>query len=208
LSSLGDRPTRADARHNAQRILDAAAELTATDPGVSLERVAGRAGVSRATLYHHFSSRDALMGALTDRSVAEVKAALEAARPDEGSPFAALERLLLAAWRVVGRYRGLVIVNQRLERSELRARLEPALAPVRALIARGRSVGDFDPEVPEDWLLGVLTDMIHAASAQVTAGTMAADVAERTLLRSAVGVLSAHRAKPTDEFAGGRGLTT
>jgi AcrR family transcriptional regulator len=188
---------RADARRNAQRILDATAALIATDPAASLEQVAAQAGVSRATLYHHFASRDALLDALTARSVGEVSEALAGARPGEGPPVEALARSLRAAWRVIGRYRGLVIVNpQRLERSELRARLEPALGPVRGLIARGQRSGAFDPELPEEWLIGVLTDMIHAASRQVTAGALTAEAAERTLLRSAAAALTGHRRRP------------
>jgi AcrR family transcriptional regulator len=193
LSNLTDKPSRADARRNKQRILDATAELIATDPGVSLEQLAARAGVSRATLYHHFAGRDTLMDALTERSIGEVKAALEAARPQEGSAGEALERVLLAAWQVIGRYRGLVIVNQRLERAELRARLEPALFPVRSLIRRGQQSGEFDPELPADWLIGIVTDLIHAASRQVTAGTMDPQAAQRALLRSATATLSSHR---------------
>ncbi len=95
LSNLGERRVRADARRNAQRILDATAELIAADPAVSLEQVAAHAHVSRATLYHHFTSRDALMDALTQRSINEVKGALEAARPHEGSAGEAMERALL-----------------------------------------------------------------------------------------------------------------
>jgi AcrR family transcriptional regulator len=201
LSTLGGgKPSRADARRNAERILEATSEMIAIDPAVSLERVADRAGVSRATLYHHFPSRDALMDALTARSVAEVKAALEAARPQEGTATEALERELRAAWRVVGRYRGLVIVNQRLEPSELRARLEPALELMHSLIVRGQRSGEFDPELPVDWLIGILTDMIHAASRQVTGGAMDADAAERALLRSATAALASHRRRRTDEL--------
>jgi AcrR family transcriptional regulator len=181
------------------------AELIAVDAAVSLEQVAASAGVSRATLYHHFSSRDALMDALTERSVAEVTSALAAGRPDEGSPTEAMERLLLAAWQVVGRYRGLVIVNQRLEGSELRARLEPALALLRRLIVRGQRAGDFDPELPVQWLIAVLTDLIHAASGQVCAGAMTTDEAQRALLRTVAGVLTAHRPMT---FAAAAGLTT
>jgi AcrR family transcriptional regulator len=189
LSSL-----RADARRNARRILDATAELIAVHPGVSLEQIAARAGVSRATLYHHFANRDALLDALTERSVAEVKGALERARPQEGTATEALERVLAAAWEVVGRYRGLVIVNpQRLERAELRSRLEPALAHVRELVVRGQAGGEFDPELPADWLIGILTDMIHAASRQVTVGAMDPQSAERALLRSARAALASHR---------------
>ncbi len=193
MSNLGERPVRADARRNVRRILEATTELIATDPGASMERVAAAAGVSRATLYHHFSSRDALMDALTDQSIGEVTAALEAARPAEGTPAEAMERVLLAAWQVIGRYRGLVIVNQRLERAELRARLAPALAPVRGVIARGQHDGTFDPELPAEWLLGTVIDLIHAASRQVTGGAMDPPAAERALLRTAGATLASHR---------------
>jgi AcrR family transcriptional regulator len=194
LSSFGDQSTRADARRNARRLLDAAAELLAADPLVSLEQIAAHACVSRTTLYHHFPNREALLDALTDRSVSEVSAALESARPTEGAAAEAMQRALKTTWRVVGRYRGLVLINPpRLGRDELRRRLEPALEPVRSLIVRGQRSGAFDPELAPDWLLGLITDMIHAASAQVSAGTMDATTAERALLRSASAVLSAHR---------------
>jgi len=184
---------RADARRNVERILVVTTELIAADAGVSMESVAAAAGVSRATLYHHFGSRDALMDALTDQSIGEVAAALAAAHSDEGMAAEAMERVLRAAWQVIGRYRGLVIVNQRLERAELRARLAPALAPVRAVLARGQREGAFDPELPTEWLLSTVIDLIHAASRQVTAGAMDADSAERALLRTAAAMLASHR---------------
>lgn len=200
LSSFSPKPARADARRNAERILDATAELLATDPGVSLEQVAARAGISRATLYHHFAGRDALLDALTARSIAEVTAAIETARPSADSATDAMARVLSAAWQVIGRYRGLVIVNpRRLERGELRARMEPALGPVRALIHRGQRSGEFDREVPADWLIGVVTDLIHAASREVSAGAMDAADAERVLLRTAGAVFASHRASPPSE---------
>ena len=187
-------PTRADARRNSERILDATAELLAIEPGVSLEHVAAHAGISRATLYHHFAGRDVLLDALTVRSIAEVTAAIETARPGAGPATEAMARVLRAAWQVIGRHRGLVLVNpRRLERAELRARLEPALAPVRALIDRGQRSGEFDREVPPDWMIGVITDVIHAASREVSVGAMNAAGAERLLLRTAGAVLTSHR---------------
>lgn len=195
MSSFSAEPSvRADARRNAQRILDATAELIATDPAATLGQVATRAGLSRATVYHHFASRDALLDALTERSIREVRAALDAARPAEGTATAATEHMLRATWQVIGRYRGLVIVNpQRLERAELRARMKPALDPVRAVLARGQRSGEFDSELPVEWLIGILTDIIHAASRQVTAGAMEPDDAERVLLRTARATLTGHR---------------
>lgn len=195
LSSFASQSGRADARRNAERILDATAHLLATNRGVSLEQVAEHAGVSRATVYHHFAGRDALLDALTERSITEVAAAVRSARPGDGPAAEAMERVLRATWRVIGRYRGLVIVNpRRLERAELRTRLEPALAPLRSLLRRGRRSGEFDPELPVEWLIGVLTDLIHAASRQVSTGAMRPAAAERVLLRTARGALTAHAA--------------
>jgi AcrR family transcriptional regulator len=191
LSSFAEKSGRADALRNADRILDATAELLAAHPGVSLEQVAAHAGLSRATLYHHFAGRDALLDALTERSITEVAAAIRSARPEDGPAEEAMERVLRATWQVIGRYRGLVIVNAgRIERAELRARLEPALAPIRALIRRGRRSGEFDRELPVEWTIGVITDLIHAASRQVSAGAMRPHAAERALLRTARGALS------------------
>jgi len=194
MSSFEDQSARADARRNVQRLLDAAAELLAADPLVSLEQVAAHAHVSRTTLYHHFANREALLDAITDRSVSEVCAAMRSARPADGDAAEAMDRVLKSTWQVVGRYRGLVLINpRRLGRDQLRQRLEPALEPIRSLIVRGQRSGAFDPGLAPDWLLGLLTDMIHAASAQVSAGIMDATTAERALLRSASAVLSAHR---------------
>lgn len=195
MSSFSERSGRADARRNAERILDATAELLARNPGASLEQVAEQAGVSRATVYHHFAGRDAVLDALTERSITEVASAVRSARPEDGPATEAIERVLRAAWQVIGRYRGLVIVNpRRLQRAELRARLGPALGPIRALLRRGQGSGEFDPELPVEWTIGVITDLVHAASQQVSAGAMRPSAAERILLRTALGVLASHRA--------------
>lgn len=199
MSRFEDRSARADARRNAGLLLDAAAELLTADPLVSLDLVAARAGVSRTTLYHHFPRREALLDALTDRSISDVCAALKSARSTEGAAAEAMDRALKTTWQVIGRYRGLVLINpRRLGRDELRRRLEPALEPVRSLIVRGQRSGVFDTELTPDWLLGLLTDMIHAASAQVSAGTMDTTTAEQALLRSASAVLGAHRSAKAD----------
>ncbi|MBV9000628.1 MAG: hypothetical protein JO304_16325, partial [Solirubrobacterales bacterium] len=62
-----------------------------------------------------------------------------------------------------------------------------------ALIDRGRQSGEFDREVPPDWLIGAVTDVIHAASREVSVGAMDAAGAERLLLRTAGAVLASHR---------------
>lgn len=53
-------PVAADPTIRRQVVAAARAEL-ATDPEAPIERIARRAGVSRATFYRHFGSRDALL---------------------------------------------------------------------------------------------------------------------------------------------------
>src|SRR5215469_2337222 len=60
-----ERPMRADARRNRERILQAARELFASDrPDVQVDDVARRAGVGVGTVYRHFPDKEALMGEL------------------------------------------------------------------------------------------------------------------------------------------------
>ena len=55
-----DRPLRADARRNHDRIVAAAREVFARHgPDLSLDEIAHRAGVSPATLFRHFANRAA-----------------------------------------------------------------------------------------------------------------------------------------------------
>src|SRR5206468_6230609 len=51
---------RADARGNRERILDAAGRLMDQSPTATLADVAAAAGISRSTIYRHFSGRGEL----------------------------------------------------------------------------------------------------------------------------------------------------
>jgi AcrR family transcriptional regulator len=68
-----DKTMRADARRNREKLLEAAAELFASEgTDVSLEAVAKRAGVGIGTLYRHFPTRDALIAETYRNEVAHV----------------------------------------------------------------------------------------------------------------------------------------
>ena len=60
-----ERPMRADARRNRERILAAARALFASErPDVGMDDVARAAGVGVGTVYRHFADKEALMGEL------------------------------------------------------------------------------------------------------------------------------------------------
>lgn len=85
---MTERPLRADARRNREKLLTAAAEVfAAAGEDATLEAVAARAGVGIGTLYRNFPDREALLVAAYQREVDALCLAvtdlLESKPPDE-----------------------------------------------------------------------------------------------------------------------------
>jgi len=72
-------PVQARSRATVNRILDAAAAIADEDgvDAATTRAIADRAGVSYPSLYRFFSDRDAILGALLERHVAELDARCE-----------------------------------------------------------------------------------------------------------------------------------
>jgi AcrR family transcriptional regulator len=95
--TLLERPKRADARRNYEKVLTAAREAFAEGgESTALEEIARRAGVGIGTLYRHFPNRQALLEALYLNEVDEV--CRSAVQLDGSDPWVALnswfERLI------------------------------------------------------------------------------------------------------------------
>jgi AcrR family transcriptional regulator len=184
-----DQPRRrADAERSVARILDAAVDALASDPDASMAEIARRAGVVRATIYVHFPTRESLVDAITQRAIAEATTVIEAAEPQRDDAPEALRRVLVSAWRSLGRYHALVAINTRLPHAELHAKHHPVLAALEPLIQRGQRDGSFRSDVPATWHLAMILALIHATSAELQAGRIPEDHAESALLAT---VLSA-----------------
>jgi AcrR family transcriptional regulator len=180
---------RADAERSIARILDAAVEALASDPETSMAEVARRAGVVRATIYVHFPTREALIDAVTHRAIAETTEVIAAAEPERGDAVDALRRVVMSAWRALGRYHALVAINTRLPHAELRQRHEPVLAVLEPLIERGQRDGAFRADAPVAWHLATILALIHAASAELDAQRMPTAEIESALLASVLGAV-------------------
>jgi AcrR family transcriptional regulator len=73
LSVTAQRPLRADARRNRERVLAAARETFASDGlDAQMDDVARRAGVGVGTVYRHFPTKEALVEAVAAAGYAEI----------------------------------------------------------------------------------------------------------------------------------------
>jgi AcrR family transcriptional regulator len=79
---VAERPPRADARRNREKVLRAAQDAFATSGyGVPLDEIAARAGVGPGTVYRHFPSKEELFEAVV---TARVRDLIEDARDRSG----------------------------------------------------------------------------------------------------------------------------
>jgi AcrR family transcriptional regulator len=92
-----DRPLRADARRNRERVLEAARVAFAADGShASLDEIARGAGVGAGTVYRHFPTKEALFEAVVLNRIGELveEAQARSADPDPGRAFSSFVELL------------------------------------------------------------------------------------------------------------------
>ena len=151
--------------------------------------IAGQAGVVRATIYMHFTTRDALIDAVTTKAIADATTVIEQAEPERGDPVEALRRVISAAWQTLSRYHALVTINTRRTYHAIREHHGPALAALQPLIERGQHAAAFRADVPASWHLAMLLALIHAASAELRNGSITENNVESALLAAVIGAV-------------------
>lgn len=114
MTAVEDRPLRADAARNVERILRAAREVySELGPDAPAEAVARRAGVGERTLYRRFPAKADLVRAALDQSIAEdLTPVIEKARRAE-DPLRGLTQLIEAAISLGAREHSLLTAARR-----------------------------------------------------------------------------------------------
>src|SRR5215216_1173222 len=126
---------RAIAERSVESILDGAEGLLEQGKQATISAVAARAGVSRMTVYTHFSTREQLLEAVLERAVRHANEVLEAAEPENGPPVEALERLIAASWREIARHEAISrAASDQLSAEAMSRAHETALKTIRSLI--------------------------------------------------------------------------
>jgi AcrR family transcriptional regulator len=141
MTAVSDRPLRADAARNAERILRATRDVYGElGPDAPIEAIARRAGVGERTLYRRFPTKGELVRAALDQCVAEdLTPTIEAARTAT-DPLAGLADLFDAAISLGAREQNLLTAARKAGSltSDISTALVEALTE---LVDRGQRAG-------------------------------------------------------------------
>jgi AcrR family transcriptional regulator len=184
--------TRARTR---RAILDAAVAVLSTDKSASLGDVAQAAQVGRTTLHRYFPERADLVEAIGAEAVERTRAAIVAARLDDGRPAAALRRLAFEYFDLGPWY--MVLFNEMSDgEAEFWAEAEDAEEPVRELLRRGQESGVVDDQLSVSWIVRTLWWTLFNAWSMAGDGEISRADALRMAVRSIEGVTLAREARP------------
>ncbi len=163
---------RADAQHNAEKILEAAVACLGRDPNASVIEIARSAGVGRMTLYGHFPSREALVEAALTRLLGKGDQVLDGLDLS-GDARIALRTLIESSWLLIAQSSAVLEAAQTVlspaRVHDLHAKPEQR---VNYLISRGQAEGVFRDDLPVNWLASVLHHVIKGAATDVTSGRL------------------------------------
>ena len=154
---------RADARANRDRILEAARDTFAADPGASLNAIARAAGIGAGTLYRHFPSREALLVGVYRREI-EALVALAPKLLDEQPPFQAL-RSWCGRFAEFGSVKhGLAdTLSAAISERDLRETYWLLVESMRQLMSACESAGDARPGINPEDVLVLLSSVLRIA---------------------------------------------
>jgi TetR/AcrR family transcriptional repressor of mexCD-oprJ operon len=187
---------RADARQNAEKIVQAAVTCLGRNSEASMNDIAQEAGVGRVTLYGHFPSREAVVEAALIRLLARGDEVLEAVDLT-GDPRDGLRALMESGWLLIAQSASVLEAAQAVlppaRVHELHAKPEQR---VHDLIRRGQADGVFRTDITADLLASTLHHILHGAATDVAAGRLDTTDAPRFVAEMALAVCVAPTATP------------
>jgi AcrR family transcriptional regulator len=170
VSAVVDRPLRADAARNADRILRAArAAYAELGPDVPMDAIARRAGVGERTLYRRFPTKGQLARAAIDLSIAEYLTPVIGQALRSRDPLRGLAKLIEAAIGLGAREHNVLAAARRAGTlTDVSVRLDEALLELavraqHAGLVRADLVADDLPRMVA-MLFGVLATMDPASN--------------------------------------------
>ncbi|MEU7577286.1 helix-turn-helix domain-containing protein [Streptomyces sp. NPDC041068] len=159
----GQRPLRADAERTVRAILEAAERVLGANPAATMEQIAAEAGVARTTVHRRFTSRDALVDALTAWATRQFHEAVTSARPDSAPPLIALYQATANVLRVKISW-GFAMSRTTPEDPEVAQAHADVLDQCDRLFRRARDAGVLRPDTDLAWARRAYYALIHEAA--------------------------------------------
>lgn len=150
------RPSTRDA------IIEAAFDLLSRDRNASLNEIAKRAGVGRATVHRQFNSRSDLVEHLTEIAIQKLDRAVADATAHATSYLDALNRILVALIPFGDRY-GFLTHEPAKDAPETATGWRQKTRDLHLLIDQAKAERAIDPELPTFWVAAVFDHLLHAA---------------------------------------------
>jgi AcrR family transcriptional regulator len=173
------------------RILDVALASFA-DRGyeaTSLDALAAQLGVTKQTILYHFASKAALLGAVVDRSAAELAAALEAALASAGPGFSRVEAVVRSVFRLASRRPELLGLVREVSRlgppaaTRLTDALEPLVGRATSWLSTEMDTGAVRRQDPRLLLLAAYSSVIGMATEVEVLRALGDEPSARSLVR-------------------------
>jgi AcrR family transcriptional regulator len=136
----------------------------------SIGDVAEELGVTKSAVYHHVSSKDALLAEALDEALVELEATVAAAASAEGSAYARLRDVVRRSVEVLVDHKPAVTLLLRVHGNsptelaalERRRRIDAQLAElVRQAVAEGALRADLDPDLVSRLLFGMVNSLVE-----------------------------------------------
>jgi AcrR family transcriptional regulator len=158
------RPERADARRNRERVLRTAQQLFAKNGlGVSLDEIARRAGVGPGTVHRHFPSKEALYLAVATDQLEQLVAGAKAlaATDDPAALFTQLSRMMAMGAENVAVKSALVAAEFDLRTAAPQVAVD-LTREVAGLLDRAHAAGVVRPDVTVDEVMALVAGAFAA----------------------------------------------
>lgn len=155
------------------QLLRAAADFLGRRPNATQDEIAAAVGVSRATLHRYFSGRVALMEALEDLAITEMRKVLKTVQLQNGSATEALRRLVCACQPISPYVALLYSQSQELDFDNTQDAWLEIDTEITSLFQRGQHDGEFRPDLTAAWLTEALYSLVGGTAWAIRAGRVA-----------------------------------